>query len=413
MYLYYSTLLSLFLEYVRPGTDIQFIATSKITTILPLFLFCASLVVKTKNTHRDIWSSGNTRWLTFFMMLLIISWIASGFDLYTETKFEQALGYMFLFYFVSRFIDDYSKLKGLLTTLCFIHVYLIIRNSQIVLDPSVRHYLTGAPFLGDGNDFALSLCMTFPLCLYLWLEANSKLKRVIFGAMLMLIAFGVIGTQSRGASLGLLSILLYLWWDSRNKALGFMAIGVLVFLGLLFAPQEYFNRLETLQHYEEESSAKGRLDAWDHATVMALSSPVLGVGAGHFGLVHGLSAHSIYFLALAELGFPGLMFLLIYLFINFKRNKKNIKNVGKDPPKDLLQKRRLFLCLNGCVIGYAVPGAFLSLLYTPHMFILGAIMLVAHRINGGNQDGGGEVSNENANTPNGKFANSAFVASKN
>jgi hypothetical protein len=47
------------------------------------------------------------------------------------------------------------------------------------------------------------------------------------------------------------------------------------------------------------------------------------------------------------------------------------------------------------------------------MFILGAIMLVAHRINGGNQDGGGEVSNENANTPNGKFANSAFVASKN
>ncbi len=381
MTFYYGLVITLYLEYIRPGVDIPVIAASKIPTILPLTLFVASLFVATKHSHGVVFSHANIKWLLFFFLLIILSVLTADVTSFAFTRFEQALGYLFVFYMIARYVDDFDKLKGILKTICFIHIYLIIRNSDLILNPETRHYVVGAPFLGDGNDFSLSLCITFAMCLFLWLDASTKKAKLFYLGLLILITLAIIGTQSRGATLGLASILGYLWWESRNKMIGLIAVAILIVAALLFAPPQYFERMQTLQNYEEESSAMGRIDAWTHATEMAVASPIIGIGAGHFGMRHGLSAHSMYFLALAELGFPGIFFILAYLFTNFKRNARRMKEIGKDPPSPLrLRYRRLFLCLNGSLLGFAVSGTFLSVLYYPHIYVLGAIWFCAHVI---------------------------------
>ena len=66
---------------------------------------------------------------------------------------------------------------------------------------------------------------------------------------------------------------------------------------------------------------------------MALDHPLLGVGAGHFpdGVrladtgaldIPWQTAHSIYFLILGELGFPGLAVLLLFIVSNLVANRR-------------------------------------------------------------------------------------------
>ena len=140
----------------------------------------------------------------------------------------------------------------------------------------------------------------------------------------------IIGTQSRGATLGMAAVFGYMWWRSPRKAAGVVAIVVALFGVLLYAPDVYFERMGTLSAPQEDSSAEGRLHAWRAGTKMALDH-VLGVGAGNFpnnfpkyrapdAPTRWMTAHSMYFLILGELGFLGLLLLFKLVFGNFRSN---------------------------------------------------------------------------------------------
>ncbi len=371
---------------------------SKIGTIIPLGLLAFTVGSSSKINHAGIWSSGNTRWLAFFIFLIVVSVLTADVTLYAYRRFTQDLGYFFLFYIIAFYTDSHEKLNGVLLSLVIIHLLLIILNPDIILHPEIRNYMTAGPFLGDGNDFALSLCIVFPMCLYLLLRADTKIKKILFMGILLVLLLSIIGTQSRGATLGLGCILVYLWWESKNKFIGVFALLVLAVTVVMFAPPEYFSRMETLSNYEEEGSAQGRIMAWKHATELALANPILGVGAGYFPVLHGLTAHSMYFLVFAEFGFPGIIYLVSFLLLNYFRNKGNLKKIDGNSDKEK-EYRQLFVCLNGSIIGFAVSGAFLSVLYYPHSFVLGAILLSANHIFINNKnDYAGDNSLEDSST---------------
>ena len=48
------------------------------------------------------------------------------------------------------------------------------------------------------------------------------------------------------------------------------------------------------------------------------SHPFLGVGLGQFGEYHYLTAHNSYLLALAELGFPGMVLFSSIVYLSIK-----------------------------------------------------------------------------------------------
>jgi O-antigen ligase len=111
------------------------------------------------------------------------------------------------------------------------------------------------------------------------------------------------------------------------------------FAVLLYAPDVYFQRLSTLSAPSQESSADGRLHAWRAGTNMALGN-VFGVGAGNFpnnfpkyragdAPTRWMTAHSMYFLVLGELGFFGLFLVLKLVFGNFRSNVRLRKRLAQ------------------------------------------------------------------------------------
>lgn len=388
--IYFGLLLVFIFEYMRPGSYVP--ALGVLNSIIPLGMFMVSLVVSGKNSNTDILRERNTIWMLFFLALIGISVLVTAVvTFYAYTRFTQVLGYILLFFMIVKLTPDLRRLKLLFTTLALIHVGLVLLNPDLILKLETRSYLQGVTFLGDGNDFALSVVIVVPMCLFLLFESKTKWQKLLYLGMLGILLLSIIGTSSRGAAIAISTVLLYQWWRSRKKLLGIAALAGVVGAVLVLAPPSYFERLETVKDYETESSAQGRLDAWAAAVRMVKDRPVLGVGAGHFGMMYSnqyrppeyeretmnwSTAHSIYFLTLGELGIPGMIFLFAMILGNLRINARRLHEIDRLPSESRETQRRLLVCLDSSMIAFAVGGAFLSAIYYPHIYVIAGIMTV-------------------------------------
>jgi putative inorganic carbon (HCO3(-)) transporter len=210
-----------------------------------------------------------------------------------------------------------------------------------------------------------------------------------------LLTLTIVGTQSRGGSIALGAIFLYLFLKCKKKVMGLIGIVAVVMAVMFFAPHEYFDRLASTADYETEGSAQGRIMAWKSAMRMAADHPLLGVGAGHFPVKYGIeyrppgvgrtdipwsNAHSVYFLILGEHGYTGIVFLLGLLISNLLRNRRKIIDLENINSLDLKTERNLVVAIQASLIGFVIGGAFLSGLYYPHLYIVAALCEAANRM---------------------------------
>ena len=183
----------------------------------------------------------------------------------------------------------------------------------------------------------------------------------------------------------------YYWLKSGKKVMMGALIGVAVLLVFLLAPTSYFGRMNQMN--TTEGSAKGRILAWQASMRMAADHPILGVGAGHFGVKYGVdyrppsgervpwqTAHSVYFLALGELGFPGLMLLMAVIATNLLANRRVGAAVRKRGGPSAIRDLSLLASLSASQIAFASGGAFLSVLYYPHLYVLAGLQSAARRV---------------------------------
>lgn len=392
--LYVGLLITIFVDYVRPDAYIPIISILKINTIIPILVLIGAIIYSDKNKNKKIIDHMNSKLLLFFIFLLVVSILISDVTLYSYKVFKVVIGFILWYYIIIKIVTDIDKLKGVFTIFVISHVLLVILNPNIILDPSTRTYITGNAFLGDGNDFALSASLTIPMCIFMIIENKNIYKRSLYIAAFIVLILAIIGTQSRGASLALFGTFIYLWWMSKQKIIGVLlmiSVGVMV---LSFAPPVYFERMNSIVNYESEGSAMGRIIAWKTAIRMANEYPLTGVGAGHFPVKLGtefrppefgdenlpwITAHSSYFLILGELGLPGIVFFLTLIIGNYINNNKYIKTVmNGDINKELKTPyRNMFLMLNSSLVAFAIGGAFLSVAYYPHIYVLSGLIVAA------------------------------------
>ncbi|MBK9253824.1 MAG: O-antigen ligase family protein [Proteobacteria bacterium] len=327
------------------------------------------------------------KWPIIMVAFVLASMGWASVTTYTYNTFMLILGYLILFVLIARIVTTPRRLRGLFITLIVSHFFLLVYNPLVVTDPYTRHYVTGATFLGDGNDFALSLVILLPFAFELLRSAQSTVGRALSFAALGVLILAIVGTQSRGATLGMGMVFAYLWWRSPRKGPGIVAICVALLGVLLYAPDVYFQRMKTLKNPEQESSAEARLKAWRAGTRMAQDN-ILGVGAGNFpnnfpkyrasdAPVRWMTAHSMYFLALGELGILGLLLIIKLLAGNIIANVRQRNLLSKMPtgPPATVAHIRLLNLVNASALGLAVSGAFLSVTYYPHLFMLTAIFI--------------------------------------
>ncbi|MEO5821014.1 MAG: O-antigen ligase family protein [Vicinamibacteraceae bacterium] len=398
--IYYGLLLFFILEYVRPGTYFSPINILRLNTIVPLVVVLGSLFTKGDREKPSLMGEMNTKVILFLLGMIAFTVLWAEVTMYAFTVFTTVLGYALVYWVLSRELLTVAKVKGVFFILILVHLILAALTPEMFLDPGERHYIASATFLGDGNDYALSVDIVIPLCLFLLLETRKLIAKAMFGGMLAILICAVVLSQSRGGTMALVAMGLYYWLKSDKKAVTGGLAAVAVVGVLVLAPSTYFERMNKIQDYDSDGSAQGRIHAWQAGTRMAMYNP-LGVGAGQFPAnytrytlyadeTRWKTAHSIYFLILGELGFLGLITLLFFLGYNLVANGRLMREVKRRPPtEETVTEARLLASLSAGVLAYAIAGAFLSATYYPHMWVLGGLCVAGRRIV---REGGGRAS---------------------
>ena len=390
---YYWLLLAMFLEYARPASYFGFLRVPFLYSAIPLSLFVATCFAPGMRPLREIFADPQAKWIPIFVALIGFSFAVGDVSLYVYNIFNMVVGYALMFVMIARIVTTEARFRGVIAALLLAHMFLLAMNPDVVLNPNERNYIIGATFLGDGNDFSMSLCILIPAGISMALGASTRWGRWFAWGAVGVGLLAVIASQSRGAALGLGGVLIYLWLISPRKMMvlaGVAAVGLVV---LIYAPPVYFQRMGTITNYETEGSAMGRITAWKAGARMALDHPLTGVGAGHYAVSFGtkyrppeaegmpwLTAHSSYFLVLGELGLPGIITFLILTWGNIRANGKVRRfirqRVGPDiDPARLAFANRALVLSSGAALGFAVAGAFLSAAYYPHVFVLTGLLI--------------------------------------
>lgn len=395
-FLYGWLLVALFIEYARPTNQLKFLEFPFFYSIVPMSLLLASTAAQGLRPMKEILADRIAKWVLILFGVIAVSWAATGFSSFGSPVVQTTLGYVFLFILIARIVTTEKRLRGVIIALALAHFYLLAMNFNVLTDPTTRQYLVGGTFLGDGNDYSLSMCILIPCMIEVALSARSALRKLLSWVSVTVIIMAIIATQSRGGTLGIAAVMLYLWWRSPKKWIAGIAIAMVGGVVLLYAPSQYYQRMGTVTGMTIDGSAQGRLDAWSGAIGMGGKNPVLGIGVGQFGARWGKTAHSTYMLAFAELGLPGFVCVLVLVFGNIRSNmrvrKEALARAGPQADADRSRTLQLLDMTNAAMVGFAVTSAFLSATYYPHMYVLTALLISARafvaRAAGGQRDSG-------------------------
>ena len=330
--------------------------------------------------------------LLFFNFWMLITTIFSLDPDSAWIQWQKVTKIQFMIFLTLWIMNDKEKIHSLVWIIALSIGFYGIKGGIFTLTTGGVSHVLGpeGSFIQGNTEIGLAMVTILPLVWYLYLNtANSWIRAGLILAML-LIPVAILGTQSRGALLAIGSIAFFLWLKSRRKALLFIVILLLAPFLFMFMPQSWHERMETIGTYEEDSSAQGRLLAWEFAYKMALARP-LGGGfesftpynyqrfapeISHFGSAQ--DAHSIYFEILGEHGFIGLGIFLI-LGILFWRNAVKIMKLTKNSNENKWAYD-LASMIQVSLIGYATGGAFLGLAYFDLLYHLLVILVLVLRI---------------------------------
>jgi putative inorganic carbon (hco3(-)) transporter len=333
------------------------------------FVFLGALMSKERESPLK---GSPVTWLVCFVVWMNLSWLA-GLDVandYDMWKKVMKIDFMIL---VALMVLRSKQHIFALTVVCAASIALLaIKGGIFTLMTGGAQRVWGPPgsFIDGNNEFALAIVMAIPLLRFLQMQvANAWPRHLLTGAMI-LCAMAALGSQSRGAFLAISAMAITLWWRGKRK-FGAAVILLAVSLPLIaFMPDSWTQRMDTIESYEEDGSAMGRINAWWVAWGIGLNYPT-GVGFNtatpelfsKYGRYIDIprAAHSIYFQVLGSHGFIGL-FLFLGMWISCWRAGGWLRS-----RKDLVPEAKWAADMGAmcqvALVGYAVGGAFLSLAY--------------------------------------------------
>lgn len=313
--------------------------------------------------------------VNFFMLLILwmtLSWLF-GLDVqgdYEQWKKVMKVDFMIL---ASLMVLRSKQHIFALMWVCVLSIGLLsAKGGLFTLATGGGYRVWGPPgsFIEGNNEFALASIMIVPLMRFLQLQVDNRWIRHGLTAGMLLCTVSALGSHSRGAFLAIGAMAFLLWWRGKNK-LGVGVIMVLAAIPMLsFLPQEWWDRMATIESYDEDRSAMGRISAWWVAWRIGLNH-LFGVGfnpatpslfamySPYPDYIH--AAHSIYFQILGNHGFIGLFcFMGIWAATWFSAGwlykQKNLS-------PEMKWTADLGAMCQVALAGYAVGGAFLSLAY--------------------------------------------------
>ena len=270
----------------------------------------------------------------------------------------------------------------------------------------------GSSFLSNSADFGVAMCVAWPVAVWLLLSRPKRWYRLLLiaGAPLFLAAILLCG--SRGAVVGAVAIVLIALLRNPTKiAAALMLLSVAIGIWLVL-PEASKQRFESARNPQQDLTANHRLLLWQAGLEMFWDNPLLGVGIDNYPWVRHAHyriamfdwiasvPHSTYIQAISELGIAGTLPLLLLWFYFFRLNAQTRRTILSWGPGS----RRTFefglaAGLDLSMAGYMASGAFVSVLWYPHLFLMFGLSSALHSVCESQQDHAIQLTNRSRNQP--------------
>lgn len=328
-------------------------------------------------------------WLALFTVWVCIT---LPFSMYYEPSYSlwlRSIKIYFMIFVSLALLVDRKGLDWFIFVVVASLSFYAVKGGVFTLLSGGSFRVWGPPdsFIEGNNEIAVALIMTIPLMFYLLQQCTKKWQRWAWGIVMVLAVFTVLGTHSRGALIGLVSMAGFMWTKSKRKGLG-LAIGLVVgMVAFTFMPEHWWSRMHTIETYEQDESAMGRINAWGMAFNLANDRLFGGGFMIYFGDVFARyaknatdvhAAHSIYFQIMGEHGWIGL-FIFMGIWISMWVYASRLIRMVKGNPDEAWAGQLAAMCQTG-LVGYLTGSAFLSLAYFDLPYNMMMMVVLAHTL---------------------------------
>ncbi|RKX26515.1 MAG: hypothetical protein DRP47_08060 [Candidatus Zixiibacteriota bacterium] len=270
-------------------------------------------------------------------------------------------------------INSLKRLNTIIMVLLLVHLYFAIKAI-------LTGGFVGGSLMGDENDLALAMNVFIPFAYFFLMGAKKPSAKIFYLVILIACVSAVIVSLSRGGTVGLVAVVLFCIMKSKRRIIGFSLVLMLGLGVIFFAPDEYWNDMQTISD-TSESTAQTRINYWKASVRMFIDYPVTGVGADNGGIrmpeyikgfrdantQWGRTFHGTFPQVLAELGTLGMgcYLFMIYLALTgllkiqkrkFLENQETIHKIANS--------------IMGGIVAFLVTGTFLSTAYYPQLWTM-------------------------------------------
>jgi len=323
-------------------------------------------------------------WFALFTVWMCVTYLASGALNENYEMWNKVMKINFMLFVVYGLIVTRKQVDYVIWAIAASLCYYGVKGGIFTILTAGAHRVWGpdGTFIGGNNEIALALIICIPLLWYLRHTLEQRWLKLAMVASMVLCAIAALGSHSRGALLALIAMSAFFWIRSQHKGRIALVILALVPVLLMLMSHDWETRMATIQTYEEDQSAMGRINAWWMAFNLAKHNVFGGsfeTATQAFFLLYApdpyfiQGPHSIYFQVLGQHGFIGL-FIYLAMWISTWMACNRIRSMTRENPEKQ-GTHLLASMIQVSLAGFAVGGAFLGLAYFDVPYFLMAAVL--------------------------------------
>jgi len=236
------------------------------------------------------------------------------------------------FIFTLILINTRKKLYYLIVTIAASIGIIAIKGGIFSILSGFSYRVYGPPKtqFEENNAFAIAVLISIHLII-MWQKQSSSqwIKKTIPFAIPIMYACAL-SSWSRGALITMVVLTFMLIRHSKHKSLAIPLTVIGGALAIPRLPKSWFNRMHTLETYEEDASAMSRINVWKDGWDHTLDHPFLGSGFEGWRWVSIRDWHSSYVEMFSEHGFIAFglwISLILGSLISLTRLPKLTRNI--------------------------------------------------------------------------------------
>jgi len=250
---------------------------------VPLSLIVAGVTVMAWLISRD---SKRIPWTApVIVLLLFTGWISittlfAIVPAHATEEWIELLKVLVMTFFTASLINNRRQLDLLVWVIALSVGYFGVTGGIFVILTGGQYLVWGPKdsYIASNNAIAVALLMVIPMMRYLQLQVTKAYLKWGLTMAMALSGIAVLGTHSRGALLAAACMFIALWIKTRNKLIiSFAMVGGGV-IALSIFPEKWWERMRTIETYDEDASANIRLEMWQFSIDIANNNLLFGGG---------------------------------------------------------------------------------------------------------------------------------------